>query len=325
VEEVRAALRPDEAVVLFGFYRGRLGALVIEPDGLRGAPLVAAGEAETLLKGIEVSEDRAPATDAIAAARGAIWERLALRAETRRAFVSPHGPLATVPFALLEPDREVILVPSASALVRTRASRPPGGEGILALGAPDYSAHSVPLAALPESEGEARAVGTEVWLGAEASETALRSRVSSRPRWRAVHLACHGLLDLERPALSALALSPTPEDDGLLRGGEVLGWRVPADLVVLSACDSGRGRAWRTEGATGLMRAFLMAGAQRVLCTLWKVDDRASRALVEAFYARWNAGASVARALRGAQEEVRSRPGWEHPFYWAGWALWGDA
>ena len=98
-------------------------------------------------------------------------------------------------------------------------------------------------------------------------------------------------------------------------------------LVVLSACETGRGRVVKGEGIVGLTRAFMMAGAPRVLCSLWKVDDEATKALMVKFYELWNQeegkGLPAATALKQAQEFVRSHERWKHPFYWAAWVLWG--
>jgi CHAT domain-containing protein len=104
--------------------------------------------------------------------------------------------------------------------------------------------------------------------------------------------------------------------------------RIPADLAVLSACETATGRSYGSEGIVGLVRAFMFAGAPRVICSLWDVDDDATQALMRAFYARWNPkdgsqGVPPAAALRAAQEEVRSDPRWKHPAYWAAWVLWG--
>jgi CHAT domain-containing protein len=103
--------------------------------------------------------------------------------------------------------------------------------------------------------------------------------------------------------------------------------RVPADAVVLSACETARGRVYAVEGIVGFTRAFLFAGTPRVLCSLWKVDDEATRALMERFYALWNPedgeGLGAAEALRRAQEHVRGQARWQHPYYWAAWVLWG--
>jgi len=181
------------------------------------------------------------------------------------------------------------------------------------------------LGPLPASAAEARAVGDVVLLGSDATEARVRDALASRPRWRAVHLACHAFADPDRPALSSVALSPAGDDDGLLTAHEVLRSPLRADLVVLSGCDTGRGMAIRAEGHLGLARAFLLAGAPRVIASLWRVDDDATRALMEAFYARWKDGTSTAEALRDARARVRAEPRWAHPRYWAAFVQWGLA
>ena len=108
---------------------------------------------------------------------------------------------------------------------------------------------------------------------------------------------------------------------------EILRVQIPSDLVVLSACQSAQGRIYRSEGIVGLTRAFMYAGAPRVLCSLWKVDDEATQALMIKFYELWHPktgeGLGAAEALKKAQEHVRSRPKWKHPYYWGAWVLWG--
>jgi CHAT domain-containing protein len=102
----------------------------------------------------------------------------------------------------------------------------------------------------------------------------------------------------------------------------------PADLVVLSACETGRGKVAKGEGPVGLVRSFLVAGAPRVVCSLWRVDSDATYALMVKFYALWNPKSGspalgAAEALRQAQAFVRAQPKWKHPYYWAAWVLWG--
>jgi len=132
---------------------------------------------------------------------------------------------------------------------------------------------------------------------------------------------------MERPTLSSLALTPDEENDGFFTCLEIFRMRIPADLVVLSACNTARGRVYRAEGIVGLTTAFMIAGAPRVICSLWKVDDGATKALMVKFYELWNPkegeGLPAATALKQAQEFVRSHERWTHPYYWAAWVLWG--
>jgi len=163
-----------------------------------------------------------------------------------------------------------------------------------------------------------------VLLGARATVSGLRERLAARThRLRAVHLACHGEIHDADPMLSALALTATTSDDGLLRASDVVGMTIDADLAVLSACSTGLDREVPGEGFFGLTRAFMVAGAPRVLVSLWKMDDEATAALMRAFYGRFRAGTGAARALREAQAETAAKERWRHPRYWAGWVVWG--
>jgi CHAT domain-containing protein len=158
-------------------------------------------------------------------------------------------------------------------------------------------------------------------LGAEATERDLAARMAMRARWRSVHLACHGLVQPERPLFSHLALAGGEPLDAL----DVFRMKIPSDLVVLSACETARGKVYRAEGIVGLVRAFMFAGAPRVIVSLWKVDDAATKALMVKFYALWRAGTPCARALKEAQTFVASHERWKDPKYWAAWQLWGLA
>ncbi|MCK6458562.1 MAG: CHAT domain-containing protein, partial [Planctomycetes bacterium] len=225
--------------------------------------------------------------------------------------------MSYVPFALLAPEREVAYAPSGTTLLALREGAP--GAGIVALGDP-AAPGAAPLRAARE---EAKGIGDVVLVGEEATSARLFEEIARRPRWRAVHLACHGTIDGRSPALSGLRLAPEGGDDGHLRCLDLFGRAIPADLVTLSACETARGRLYEGEGIIGFTRAFMAAGASRVLVSLWKVDDEATRALMTEFYARWKAARGAAAALKAAQEHVRAQEKWRHPYYWAAWQLWG--
>ncbi len=360
LDEFRASLPATDALLLYHLAPGRAFALVATRDG---AQLVDLGGADALAVSAEayldlVSVDGSEEGPRAAALYDALLRPLegALAGRTRL-LVCPDGVLAFLPFEALlrmEGDRreraverwEMAYVPSATiaSLGAGRGEAP--GEGILAVGDPSYPGES-PAAApagsrdaelrgmgllrrLPGTAAEARAVAALVpaekrvlLLRERASVAALRDALAAtKGRLASLHLACHGHLDAERPWLTGLVLA----------GGEVLGlddiyrMKVPADLVVLSACESGRGRILQGEGVMGLARGFLHAGASRVVVSDWAVSDEAARALMESFYRRMlREGRSPGEALRAAKiEALRSGGPLAHPAHWAAFVLWGD-
>jgi CHAT domain-containing protein/tetratricopeptide (TPR) repeat protein len=147
--------------------------------------------------------------------------------------------------------------------------------------------------------------------------------------YRIVHFATHGLADSERPELSTIVLSLYDEQgrpqDGFLRAHEVYNLNLPAELVTLSACETGLGKLTRGEGLVSLTRGFMYAGAARVVVSLWSVNDRATAELMTKFYRRVLVeGERPAAALRAAQVEMWKDKLWEAPYYWAAFTLQGE-
>ncbi|MFN0118997.1 MAG: CHAT domain-containing protein, partial [Blastocatellia bacterium] len=148
-------------------------------------------------------------------------------------------------------------------------------------------------------------------------------------QYRYLHFATHGVLDSQRPELSGLALSSLDregrEQDGFLRLVEIYNMKLAAELVTLSACETGLGKQMRGEGIIGLTRGFLQAGAQRALVSLWKVDDRASARLMGRIYQGiFRDQLTPAAALRKAQLALRADPALGDPFFWAAFTLHGE-
>ncbi len=147
--------------------------------------------------------------------------------------------------------------------------------------------------------------------------------------YRIVHLATHGILNDARPSLSALVLSLVDPHgkprDGYVRLHDIYNMRVDADLVVLSACQTALGKQIRGEGLVGLARAFMYAGAPRVVATLWEVNDVATAQLMTRFYATMlQDHLAPAAALHAAQRSMSTDPRWRSPYYWAGFVLQGE-
>jgi len=148
-------------------------------------------------------------------------------------------------------------------------------------------------------------------------------------RYRVVHFATHGLLDSERPELSGIVLSLVDQkgrpQNGFLRLHEVYNLSLPADLVVLSACQTALGREIKGEGIVGLTRGFMYAGAGRVSASLWKVDDAGTAELMRRFYAHMlKENMPAAAALRAAQVEMAGRGLYRSPYFWAAFVIQGD-
>ncbi|CAN5796701.1 tetratricopeptide repeat protein [soil metagenome] len=148
-------------------------------------------------------------------------------------------------------------------------------------------------------------------------------------QYRIVHFATHGLLNSEHPELSGIVLSLVNQQgqpvDGFLRLHDIYNLNLPADLVVLSACQTGLGKEIRGEGLIGLTRGFMYAGAPRVLASLWKVDDAATAELMKRFYrGMLKDNLRPAAALRAAKVEMWKQKRWNAPFYWAAFELQGE-
>jgi CHAT domain-containing protein/tetratricopeptide (TPR) repeat protein len=190
------------------------------------------------------------------------------------------------------------------------------------------------IARLPFTRQEGEQIMALVPAGAgmkaldfEASRATATSDQLSQYRY--VHFATHGLADSERPELSTIVLSLFDEQgrpqDGFLRAHEVYNLNLPAEMVTLSACETGLGKLTRGEGLVSLTRGFMYAGAARVVVSLWSVSDRATAELMAKFYRRVLVeGERPAAALRAAQVEMWRDKRWEAPYYWAAFTLQGE-
>ena len=190
------------------------------------------------------------------------------------------------------------------------------------------------LSRLPFSREEAAAVASLVPARSLLKATDFRANRALATSgelsdYRIVHFATHGLLNSEHPELSGLVLSLVDENgkaqDGFLRMHEIYNLRLPAEVVVLSACQTGLGKEIRGEGLVGLTRGFMYAGAQRVVASLWQVDDLATANLMKHFYrGMLKDGLRPAAALRAAQVELMNQKRWSSPYFWAAFVIQGE-
>ncbi len=316
------------------------------------------GRAQALRRGL--ADPAATANAATSRLQSALYAQLVAPAESvlagvDRLIVAPDGVLCLIPFeALLSrpvtaggtPARgshlgerfAISYTPSASVFA-TRAART-RGSAVVAIGNPDFGAASaaggspngVHLEALPNTAVEiAMLRGT---VGKRAITT-LTGSDASRERVMAldgltqadiIHIATHGDVNELEPEHSGLWFAP---DSGTVAPSrvevaDIIGMKLAAELVTLSACETGLGRLESGEGVIGLSRAFMAAGAQNVIVSLWPVNDRSTAQLMSAFYRRALDGTTTpAAALAAAKRDLLADPETRAPFYWAPFILVG--
>lgn len=308
---------------------------------------------------IDVTSGRAPAAAADdpgrALATALLGPATTVLDGARRIVVVGDGVLDALPYAAL-PRRGAPLasrlridtVPSASvaaALRSRRADRPPAASRVAVFADPVYSPGDGRLAAdrraaavggellrLRFSREEARAIEraapNRTTLFLDFAATRARAIDGALRGYRYLHWASHARIDERVPQLSTIELSRVDVRgqpiDGALRLIDVYGLTLNADLVVLSACETALGAPVGGEGLVGFASGFLRAGADRVLASLWDVDDRAAAAFMTRFYdALLRQARTPEAAFHDAQRALRLDPRWRAPKDWAGWVLIG--
>lgn len=333
VASLMAALPADAAMIVYHVDATRWRACVVDARGVRTAE----GPAEGLAREVEQARFQIDAMRYGAAPLHAHLDLLAARcrlrlqalharlmaplepllSEARRLVIIAHGALHAVPFAALHDgqrwlvDRyDIAMAPSVAVWLAGRHR-------------PARALHRALVAShgndLPHGAAEARAVAGlwghgATWLdGNAATGAAVRTAAGGAD---VLHLACHGHFRADNPAFSTLRLA-----DGPWTMLDIADTRIDAELVTLSACETGSGLVIPGDEVIGLVRGFLLAGAASVVATLWTIDDAATATLMTDFYSRVRGGDSVTAALSGAQRAAAAR--WPHPYHWAAFTLHG--
>jgi tetratricopeptide (TPR) repeat protein len=246
----------------------------------------------------------------------------------RDLLIVPNSVLHYLPFAALHDGerflaqgRAIRYLPSATLLglmpeaKNMVASAKDPVSKLLILGNPDLGR---PELDLPAAQAEAQdlqtmfAKNSELFIRRAATETLMKDRALE---FTHIHVASHGEFSADAPLQSRLKLAPDATNDGFLSVSEIYGLRLNANLVMLSACETGLGSISTGDDVVGLTRGFIYAGAQNVVGSLWEVDDAATAELSRLMYTGMKKGLSVAKALAEAQEQLmRKKP---HPFFWA--------
>ncbi len=254
----------------------------------------------------------------------------------------PFQALPTGANRYLIEDAAISYAPSLTVLREMAKRQKPRAAAptLLALGNPALGQETVASAALtlrdgtfdplPEAEAEVRALGrlygaphSRVYTGGAAREDRVKAEA---PPMRVLHFATHGVLNNAAPLYSSLALTQSANEDGLLEAWELMRMDLQADLAVLSACETARGRFGAGEGVIGLTWAMFIAGVPSTVVSQWKVESASTRELMLSFHRQLRASSAKAKAeaLRMAALKLMKNPATNHPFYWAGFVLVGD-
>jgi CHAT domain-containing protein len=338
----------DEDTVLLAYYTGSewSGVFVVTKGGILGLPLdiprkslvekVKEFRKETeeglSVKALMSKEYEKPLTALYGLLIKPVEQELAGK---KHLVVIPHGMLHYLPFqALRSPEGKYLIesytvsyLPSGSVLKYAREKNRGNHADLLAVANPVTD-----LSPLPAAEVEARQVSAlfnrkEVLLGMDATETKFKSE---GPRYDMLLFSTHGEMIESAPLESNLRFTPTPQDDGKLTVSEIFDMEVKANLVTLSACETGLARGTKGgfpqgDDLVGLSRAFIHAGAPSVVASLWKVSDEATVEMMRSFYRNLKT-MPKAEALQQAQLGLAKSNAMisSHPYFWAPFVLVGD-
>jgi CHAT domain-containing protein len=246
--------------------------------------------------------------------------------------------------AYLARTHSITYAPSASIYLALKSKRSAAGDDagfdkeLLALGAPDYGmlgplpGYRGEIAPLPYSRDEVLSISSrlegdkkDVYVERDANEAMLKRKIRAGSV-RVAHLATHGIVNRTEPTASCIVLCPDADgtEDGYFQTLEVMSQPMNIGLVVLSACESARGRIGRGEGVVGLSRAFLASGCGGLVASLWAVSDESTARLMETFYGRMLIDRQPAgKALNEARLELMKDKRYAHPYHWSAFIVTG--
>lgn len=361
LRDVQASLTPDEVILEYVLDEPRSFCLSISRGEARITKLNAGRRQIEELTGSYLSQVRAlkPASNLARELYSILLDPIPTLAGKTHFIIVPDGKIYFLPFDALEDGNSQFLiksvivtyVPSASVREILKARRPSHLPTRAFLGVGDVAydtSHPAPftgrilrglfdlagvhLRNLPGTRQEVvtaeRALGgrgSVMLLGTNATTAALEEEPLGD--FSVLHLAVHSIPSTQYPTRAALVLArrPTSNEDGLLQQWEIIGLSLNADLVTLSACDTGIGKLEGEEGVTDLADAFLFAGAKSVVASLWESDDQYTEALMQRFYQHLAEHENKAVALQQAKRDLLGEYGSDvPPFYWAGFVLVGE-
>lgn len=324
--ETQALLAPDEALLSYFSHGSSMYAMVISKDSTFGTEIQSEG-LENDVRRLRASVAKRLAVDA---QLQQLHKRLIAPVEShiarKRLSIVAHGALHYLPFAALFDGQKYLadkyslrMLPSASVLKYLRAARSNDFKSILLLGNPDLKD---PAMDLPGAQVEAQTLaadmtGATLLLRGAASRKAF---VTLAPQAQLLHVASHGEFDASNALSSGLLLAPDGATPGRLTVSDVYQLSLNAEMVTLSACETGLGRIASGDDVVSFTRGFLYAGASTVMASLWQVDDDSTTFMMTRFYQHLRT-LSRGEALRTAQADTRAK--YAHPYFWASFYMTG--
>ncbi len=327
--DVEARLNDEEAVLEYYGHGGKLYAALLNHGKVQVTEIDSDGLQDAVRAFRRAIEER---TDDVERQARTLYDRLIRPVkgldQTVNLLIVPHGILHYVSFGALHDGedywlekRSMRFLPSASVvgfLDAPKELRAPAR--LLAFGNPDLGD---PRFDLPSAQREVEVISEMVpesraFVRRQASETEFKQNAS---RYRYLHIASHGEYNADNALQSRLLLAKDATNDGSLTTDELYNLQLDAEMVTLSACETGLGTVLSGDDVVGLTRGFLYAGASNIVASLWQVDDDATTLLMQTFYRRLEAGDSKRHALREAQLVTRKK--YPHPFFWAAFFVTG--
>jgi len=330
VSDLHALIPRDEALIEY-YYRGReMYAFILSDGRLKAVKLDSEGLAEDVQAFRRLVDS--PSSTGFMEMAEKLYRRLFQPLEStlnkKHLMIVFHGALHYLPANALHDGKgylidrySIRMMPSAGAMKYLSDKKTDRRGGILIFGNPDLGDPGLDLEYAQREAAEIARIrpASRVFVRKEATEAALRRYGSSYP---CIHFATHGQFNAESPLKSALLLAPDLEHNGVLTVDKLYSLTLDADLVTLSACETGLSRIANGDDMVGLTRGFLYAGSRSIVASLWKVDDLATSLLMTRFYRELDK-TDKREALRTAQLENKKK--YPHPYYWASFQLTGSA
>jgi len=331
VSEIQKMIPSDEALVEYYYNEKDIYAFILTNKGLQFVRVGSENLLEDIRsfrKALESPDNKANLEITSRRLHKMVFEPIEASLGNKKIIIVSHGAMHYLPFNALHNGKNYLidkysirLLPSASVIKYLKAGKANKAGNILVFGNPDLGD---PRYDLVNAQNEALAVAktlpqSKVFLRKDATVSAFKKYSSG---FKYIHFATHGQFNPDDPLKSALLLAKDAESNGMLTVDELYSTKLDADLVTLSACETGLSKIANGDDLVGLTRGFLYAGSSSIVASLWKVDDLATSQLMTQFYKEMQR-TDKREALRTAQIETKKK--YPHPYYWASFQLTGNA